>query len=180
MAATDFFNSRREGGLNLGRKRSAIHVFSGSSADGVIYLFKSVLGMMFFVSAIGMWFLPGALDNPDIQVMQMIMTILFLALGFVLFRGQAPQRAPELHIDMGNRTVALAVQDITGTPLTIASYQMDELSDLAVLGNTVVATDLSGNRVVNLDLGNKKAANELREFLTDMPPLASRSNVFLD
>ena len=81
---------------------------------------------------------------------------------------------------MGNRTVALAVQDITGTPLTIASYQMDELSDLAVLGNTVVATDLSGNRVVNLDLGNKKAANELREFLTHMPPLASSSNVFLD
>lgn len=180
MAATDFFNSRRRSGLDLGRRTDAIHTFSGTSMNAVFFLFKSVLGMMFFVAAIGMWFLPGAMSNPDMQVMQMVMTILFLALGFVLFRGQSPQQAPELHINLGRRTVEVAVQDLTGTPLTIASYQMDELSDLAVLGTTVVATDLGGNRVINLDLANRRAANELRDFLTDHPLLATRANVFVD
>lgn len=180
MAATDFFNSRRRSGLDFGRRSAKVHTFTGTSMNAVFFLFKSVLGMMFFVAAIGMWFLPGALDNPDMQVMQMVMTILFLALGFVLFRGQTPQQAPELHINLGRRTVEVGVQDLTGTPLTIASYSMDELSDLAVLGTTVVATDLSGNRVINLDLANRRAAGELRDFLTDMPALGNRSNVFAE
>jgi len=57
---------------------------------------------------------------------------------------------------------------------------MDELSDIAVLSTTVVATDLAGNRVISLNLESKKAASELRDFLTDMPPLSNRNNVFLD
>ena len=64
--------------------------------------------------------------------------------------------------------------------VSIARYQMDELSDIAVLSTTVVATDLAGNRVISLNLESKKAASELRDFLTDMPPLSNRNNVFLD
>jgi len=176
MAATDFFGSRE----GLGRRRSSVRTFTGASFDAVIVLFKSVLGMMFFFAAIAIWFLPGSLAVPEVLYMQLVVTGLFLALGFVLFRGNASAQKPELHIDLQRRTVELGVSDTAGMNVSIARYQMDELSDIAVLGTTVVATDLSGNKVISLDLDSKKAAAELRDFLTEMPPLSNTNNVFLD
>ena len=180
MASTDFFSVRRDAGTGLGPRRDSIHSFSGTSVSSVFYLFKSVLGMMFFLAGVGMWVLPGALDVPELRVMQLTITALFMALGFVLFRGSPTSQRPELNIDIVRRTVELGVRDLTGESLSIARYQMDELSDIAVLGTTVVATDLGGNRVISLDLENKVAATKLREFLVDMPPLSNRNNVFLD
>ena len=180
MAATDFFGSRRDAGTGLGPRRNSIHTFKGASFDSVVVLFKSVLGMMFFIAAIGMWMLPGALAVPEVRYMQFLVTGLFLALGVILFHGNAPAQKPELHIDMKRRTVELGVSDSAGLNVSIARYQMDELSDIAVLGTTVVATDLSGNKVISLDLDSKKAAGELRDFLVDMPPLSNPTNVFRD
>lgn len=180
MAATDFFNVRRDAGTGLGPKRDTIHTFSGTSVDAVYYLFKSVLGMMFFLAGVGIWLLPGAMDAPETRAMQLAVTVLFVGLGYVLFRGGPPKQHPELHIDMVRRTVELGVKDLTGGSVSIARYQMDELSDIAVLGTTVVATDLGGNRVISLDLENKSAAAELRDFLIDLPPLSNRNNVFRD
>lgn len=180
MAATDFFNARRDAGTGLGPKRATIHTFSGTNVNSLFFLFKSVLGMMFFLAGIGMWLLPGALMVPELRTMQITVTGLFLALGFVLFRGTPPNQRPELHIDMVRRTVEMGVRDLTGGTVSIARYQLDVLSDLAVLSTTVVATDLSGNRVITLDLESKSAATELRDFLMDMPPLSNPNNVFRD
>jgi len=180
MTATDFFHARRDAGTGLGPKRETLHTFSGTNVNSVFFLFRSVLGMMFFLGAIGMWVLPGALLVPELRMMQITVTGLFLALGFVLFRGSPPSQRPELHIDMVRRTVELGVRDLTGGTVSIARYQLDELSDIAVLSTTVVATDLSGNRVITLDLESRTAATELRDFLSDMPPLSNPSNVFRD
>ena len=180
MAATDFFGSRRDAGTGLGPRRESIHTFTGASVDSVFFLFKSVLGMMFCLAAIAMWLIPGALDMPEVRFMQFTVTGLFLALGVILFRGNPPGQKPELNIDLVRRTIELGVKDMTGMNVTIARYQMDELSDIAVLGTTVVATDLSGNRVISLDLDSKSASTELRDFLEEMPPLSNPNNVFRD
>jgi len=55
---------------------------------------------------------------------------------------------------------------------------MDELSDIAVIGTQVLATDISGNEVISLDLEDNKAAQTLCEFLKDLPPLGRTQNVF--
>lgn len=180
MAATDFFGTRNDAGTGLGHRRNSVHTFKGASIDSIVMLFKSVLGMMFFIAAIGMWFMPGALAVPEVRYMQIVVTGLFLALGVVLFRGNQASQQPEIHIDLVRRTIELGVSDTVGMSVSIARYQMDELSDIAVLGTTVVATDLSGNRVISLDLDSKKAAGELRDFLIDMPPLSNTNNVFRD
>ena len=180
MAATDFFGTRKNGVGGLRSRRDSIHTFKGASIDSVVLLFKSVLGMMFFIAAVGLWLVPGALAVPEAMLMQFAVTGLFLTLGVVLFRGSSAAQKPELHIDLVRRTVELGVSDSAGLNVSIARYQMDELSDIAVLGTTVVATDLAGNRVISLDLDSKKAATELREFLIEMPPLSNTTNVFLD
>ena len=60
----------------------------------------------------------------------------------------------------------------------MARYQMDELSDIAVIGTQVLATDISGNEVISLDLEDNKAAQTLCEFLKALPPLGRTQNVF--
>lgn len=178
MAATDIFSARRDAGTGLGREKGKEFSISGTSASTIFVLFRSVLGMMFFLCGIGLWLLPGSTDVPEVRIMQMGVTAFFLMIGYALFRGSAPAHRPELHIDLVSRTVELGVRDVSGAAISMARYHLDELSDIAVIGTTVVASDNMGNEVINLDLEDKNAAVELRDFLIELPPLGKKANVF--
>lgn len=178
MAATDIFNTRRDAGTGLGHQKEKEFFISGSSVSSAFVLFRSVLGMMFFLCGFGLWLLPGSTDIPEVRIMQMGVTAFFLMIGYALFRGTAPAHRPELHIDLVSRTVELGVRDVSGASISMARYHLDELSDIAVIGTTVVAADTMGNEVINLDLEDKNAAHELRDFLIELPPLGRKANFF--
>lgn len=178
MTATDVFSSRRDAGTGLGHKRQTAFTFAGMSSSALFFLFRSVLGMMFIMSGLGLWFLPGGVDVPEVRVMQMGVTAFFLLIGYALLRGNPPAQRPELHIDLIRRSVEIGIRDMTGGVVSMARYQMEELSDIAVIGTQVLATDISGNEVISLDLEDNKAAQTLCEFLKALPPLGRTQNVF--
>ncbi|MDP7151337.1 MAG: hypothetical protein QGI08_14405 [Paracoccaceae bacterium] len=178
MAATDIFTMRRDAGTGLGHGQDREFFVSGASASSIFVLFRSVLGMMFFATGLGLWLLPGSTDIPEVRIMQMGVTAFFVMIGYALFRGSAPARRPELHIDLVRRSVELSVRDVSGAAISMARYHLDELSDIAVIGTTVVASDTVGNEVINLDLEDKTAALELRDFLIELPPLGKKANLF--
>lgn len=178
MTATDIFNARRDAGTGFGKKADNVFSITGTSGSALFFLFRMVLGMMFFICGIGLWLLPGSTDVPEVRVMQMGVTAFFLMIGYALFRGAPPARQPELHIDLIRRSVEIGVRDVTGANVSMARYHLDELSDIAVIGTTVVATDNMGGEVIHLDLEDNKAAGKLREFLTAVPTSGGTANVF--
>ena len=185
MTATDYISdvrrSHRKGPSLSQAARSTIHSFTGSGRSNLFYLMRSTLGIMFFAAGAGLWLLPGATDVPEVRIMQMGLTALFLTIGYALFQGTPPANRPELHIDLMRRCIHLAVRDMTGARVTLAVYQLDELSDMAVIGTRFVASDHGGVEVVNIELHDAKIANALRDFLQDMPPLYRRhSNLFAE
>lgn len=178
MSATDVFSSRRDAGTGLGPKRNTVFTFSGSSSSTLFFLFRSVLGIMFFMAGVGLWFLPGGVEAPEVRIMQLGVTAFFILIGYALLRGNPPAQRPELHIDLISRTVGLSIRDMTGASVSVARFHMDELSDIAVIGTKVVASDISGNEVITLDLEDNKAATNLRGFLEDLPPLGRGTRFF--
>jgi len=113
MTATDVFSSRRDAGTGLGHKRQTAFTFAGTSSSALFFLFRSVLGMMFIMSGLGLWFLPGGVDVPEVRVMQMGVTAFFLLIGCALLRGNPPVQPPELHIDLIRRSVEIGIRDMT-------------------------------------------------------------------
>jgi len=179
-AVAYLFGNKRRKALDFGeRRQSSVHVFSAATRNAVFYVTRSVLGIVFFACGAGIWALPGGAEAPEVRIMQIGLTALFMVIGYALFHGSQPSQKPELHVDLMRRCIRLAVRDLAGGSVTIAKYHLDELSNMAVIGNTFVAADLDGAEVVNLDLHDKDVANQLRDFLMDMPPLYRRTpNVF--
>lgn len=185
MTATDHISGvRRSHGkaTSLSKAtRDTIHSFTGSGRSNLFYLMRSCLGVMFFAAGAGLWLLPGSTDVPEVRIMQMGLTALFLTIGYALFQGTPPAHRPELHIDLMRRCIHLAVRDMTGARVTLAVYQLDELSDMAVIGTRFVASDHNGAEVVNIELHDAQIANALRDFLREMPALYRRpGNLFAD
>lgn len=106
-------------------------------------------GASLVLAAVGLWITPGAGADPELALLKLGTSILFACLGLVFLDTGKSTGTDEFHIDDTLREVRHILRGPDGIARLQARYGFDDLSDVQVIDNMLLAHDHAGQIVLH-------------------------------
>lgn len=108
--------------------------------------FSIVLGM----SALGLWLVPGAVDDGAEALVRLVMSLLFLGIAVGLWGAGSPRFDEEFHLDIVNHRLTHVLRGQDGIARTKGQYGLE---DLSMDDGVLLARKFDGREILKLSVG---------------------------
>lgn len=170
MAVTDQFPPHVAGaaGANLlGALAAAAPLNLQLQANWKLRLFLlRALGAVMILSSTGLWLVPGAGADAEMNLIRLGVSVVFLLIGLVLMMAYVPGSRPEACFDPVRRELRLLQRDGRGRPRTVLRRSYDTLGGVRLTASTVQMYEADGSLLIELPVGSAAMRSQLRDQLS--------------
>ncbi|MFY0311429.1 hypothetical protein ACFMBG_16185 [Leisingera sp. D0M16] len=130
-----------------------------------LVLFR-LLGAAMILSSTGLWLVPGAGADPEMNLIRMGISVAFLLAGLVLMTAHEPANRPEACFDPVRRELRVLQRDSRGRPCTVLRRSYESLGGVRLTAATVQMYETDGSLLIELPLGSAAMRSQLRDQLS--------------
>ncbi|WP_291731556.1 hypothetical protein [Leisingera sp. F5] len=125
-----------------------------------------VLGAAMILSSTGLWLVPGAGADPEMNLIRIGISVVFLLIGLVLMTAHDPGSRPEACFDPVRRELRVLQRDDRGRPRTVLRRSYDTLGGVRLTAATVQMYETDGSLLIELPIGSAAMRSQLRDQLS--------------
>ncbi|WP_264213751.1 hypothetical protein [Leisingera thetidis] len=125
-----------------------------------------LLGVAMILSSTGLWLVPGAGADPEMNLIRMGVSIAFLLGGLVLMTAHQPGSGPEACFDPVRRELRVLQRDSRGRPRTVLRRSYDTLGGARLTASAVQMLETDGSLLIELPIGSAEMRSHLRDQLS--------------
>ncbi|MEX0301915.1 MAG: hypothetical protein AB3N24_05780 [Leisingera sp.] len=125
-----------------------------------------VLGAAMILSSTGLWLVPGAGADPEMNLIRFGISVAFLLAGLVLMTAHEPGNQPEACFDPVRRELRVLQRDSRGRPRTVLRRSYDTLGGARLTASTVQMFEGDGSLLIELPVGSAAMRSHLRDQLS--------------
>lgn len=112
----------------------------------------SCAGAALYMSSLGIWFVPA--EDSATQLIKLAASCVMLATGAYLFHGVLRRNSqPEVQIDLAKRQLRVYEYDAKGHSSLKSSHYMDDLQELSLKKDRLLARDEAGEVMMDVQIG---------------------------
>ena len=132
-----------------------------------------VLGAAMILSSTGLWLVPGAGADPEMNLIRIGVSVAFLLVGLILMTAHEPGSQPEACFDPVRQELRILKLDKRGQPRTVLRRRYDSIGGARLTENSALFYEHDGNVLVEVPLGSAVARSQLRDQLSGAVQLFS-------
>jgi hypothetical protein len=132
-----------------------------------------VMGAALVLSSTGIWVLPGAGHDPDLALMKIGVSVVFLFVGLILMTTNDPKSQPDAFFDPVRRELRILETARDGRSRTLLRRSYDSIGSVRFGENMVEIREADGQVLVTLPLPGLEARRQLRNQLAGTVPIIS-------
>ncbi|KIC08329.1 hypothetical protein RA19_20365 [Leisingera sp. ANG-M1] len=125
-----------------------------------------VLGAAMILSSTGLWLVPGAGADPEMNLIRIGISVAFLLAGLVLMTAHEAENRPEACFDPVRRELRVLQRDSRGRPRTVLRRSYDTLGGVRLTASTVQMFETDGSLLIELPVGSAAMRSHLRDQLS--------------
>ncbi|MCF6432058.1 hypothetical protein [Leisingera sp. MMG026] len=125
-----------------------------------------VLGAAMILSSTGLWLVPGAGADPDMNLIRIGISVVFLLIGLVLMTAHDAGNRPEACFDPVRRELRVLQAGSRGSPRTVLRRSYDTLGGARLTAVSVQLYETDGSLLIELPIGSAAMRSQLRDQLS--------------
>ncbi|UWQ85109.1 hypothetical protein K3726_07870 [Leisingera caerulea] len=122
-----------------------------------------LLGAAMILGSTGLWLVPGAGADPEMNLLRMGVSVAFLLAGLVLMTVHEPGSGPEACFDPVRRELRLLQRDGRGRPRTVLRRSYESLGAVRLTAASVQLYETDGSLLIELPLQTAAMRSQLRD-----------------
>lgn len=156
--------SRASGGTAFGAAVRAVPLSLRLEANWKlrVVLFR-LLGAAMILGSTGLWLVPGAGADPEMNLIRMGISVAFLLAGLVLMTAHEPGNRPEACFDPVRRELRVLQRDSQGRPCTVLRRSYESLGGVRLTAASVQMYEVDGSLLIELPVGSAAMRSQLRD-----------------
>lgn len=164
MAVTDQSPAMASGAAAFGAAARAMPLSLRLEANWNLRLtLLRLLGAAMILGSTGLWLVPGAGADPEMNLIRMGVSVAFLLAGLVLTTAQGPARRSEACFDPVRRELRLLQRDGQGRPATVLRRSYESLGAVRLTAASVQMYETDGTLLIELPLQSAAMRSQLRD-----------------
>lgn len=132
-----------------------------------------IIGTALVLSAAGMWLMPGSVNQPELVLMKLGISIFFFLCGLALLMRNHSDNQPDAYFDPIRAEVRVLQKNNRGRPQTVLRRRYDTLGSARFSDKVVELYDVDGSMLMRLPIENADIRNALRTQLNGIVNLTS-------
>lgn len=142
LSASDW-NAKEQDPLHGGRQSSARRAIAACA------------GAALYMAALGIWLVPA--EDSATQLIKLVASCIMMGIGAFLFHGVSSGRQdPEVQVDLIKRQLRVYEYDTKGRSVMTACHAMDDLQELSLRKDRLLARDASGDLMMDVEIGTEE------------------------
>ena len=121
-----------------------------------------VIGTVLLLSSAGMWIVPGSLQEPDLSLFKLGISVFFFFCGLALLMRNHQDNQPDAYFDPIRHEVRVLQKDDRGEPRTILRRSYDSLGSVDFGARVVALFDQDGRILMRLAVDDADVRRALR------------------
>lgn len=159
--------SRAPGAKALGAVANAVPLRLRLEANWKLRLILfRLFGAAMILSSTGLWLVPGAGADPEMNLIRMGVSVAFLLAGLVLMTAHEPSNRPEACFDPVRREMRVLQRDNRGRPSTVLRRSYESLGGVRLTAASVKMYEADGSLLIELPLQSAAMRSQLRDQLS--------------
>jgi len=125
-----------------------------------------VLGAAMILSSTGLWLVPGAGADPEMNLIRIGVSVAFLLVGLILMTAHEPGSQPEACFDPVRRELRVLQRDSRGRPRTVLRRGYETLGGARLTASSVQMYESDGSLLIELPVSSAGMRSHLRDQLS--------------
>lgn len=122
-----------------------------------------LLGAAMILGSTGLWLVPGAGAEPEMNLLRIGVSVAFLLAGLVLMTAHEPGNRPEACFDPVRRELRVLQRDSQGRPCTVLRRSYESLGGVRLTAASVQMYEVDGSLLIELPVGSAAMRSQLRD-----------------
>ena len=122
-------------------------------AQSVTQATMKFFGMVLGLAAVGLWLVPGAMQDGAEMLVRLVMSFLFFGIAAGMWGAGRAEFAEEFHLDVSNHRLNHVLRGRDGIARLQGQYGFDEMEEISLTGGILKARLTGGQEVLRVAVG---------------------------